>query len=75
MTVFSTEMLYLTTCTGAREFSVKLSSLYGILQGAVFPCSFSSGHPGVNIELAGMQPEPGARGAPRGSAAFGLNSP
>lgn len=73
--VFSTGLLYLTACIGARELSVKLISLYGILQGAVFPCFFSSGHPEVCIELAGVQPRPGARAAPRGSAAFGLNSP
>lgn len=51
-TVFSTGLLYLTTCTGVREISVKLISLYGILRGGVFSRSFSSGHPGVSIEFS-----------------------
>lgn len=50
--VFSTGLLYLTTCTGAKEVSVKLISLYGILQGDVVPHSSSNGHPGVSIEFS-----------------------
>lgn len=49
---FSTGLLCLTTCTGAREVSVKLISLYDVLRGGVFPRSFSSGRPGVSIEFS-----------------------
>lgn len=71
---FSAGLLYLTTCPGARVGSVMLISLGSIFQGAVFPHSFPSSVLGWVLSLGGVQPEPGAKGAVRGSAAFGLNS-
>lgn len=50
--LFSTGLLYLTTCTGAREVSVKLISPFRVLRGGVFPRSFSGGCPGVSTEFS-----------------------